>query len=97
MIKQKQDEFYELVGRTLQVARQRRNMSVAELCTASGEQHKTIRGIEEGRPTSLHHAVWMMNILGIDLNAVIRDHMEGNNGKGNEEINGAIFRLEDFI
>lgn len=91
MNKVNQEKFYALVGRTCQVARQRRNMSIAQLCTASGEQHKTIRGIESGNPHSLHHAVWMKNVLGIDLNSIIRD-MEGNHG--NET---AVFRVEDFI
>jgi ribosome-binding protein aMBF1 (putative translation factor) len=97
MIKQKQDEFYKLVGRALQVARQQRRMSIADLSNASGEQHKTIKGIESGTAQiSMHHAVWMKNILGLDLNAIIRD-MEGNNGKGNTVNEGTVFRIENFI
>lgn len=94
MIKQDQDKFYALVGRALQVARQRRNMSVAQLSTASGEQHKTIKGIESGKLHSLHHAVWMKNILGLDLNVIIRD-MEGKRGEESGKQCG--FRIEDFI
>lgn len=97
MIKQKQDEFYKLVARALQVARQQRRMSIADLSNASGEQHKTIKGIESGTAQiSMHHAVWMKNILGLDLNAIIRD-MEGNNGKGNTVNEGTVFRIENFI
>lgn len=92
MTREDQGKFYALVGRALQVARQRRNMSIAQLSTASGEQHKTIRGIESGTAqVSLHHAVWMKKILGVDLNAIIGD-MEGNNGKDKRS-----FRVEDFI
>lgn len=87
MKKEDQDKFYVLVGRTLQVARQRRNMSIAQLATSSREQHKTIRAIESGKPHSLHHAVWMKNILGLDLNSIVRD-MEGISGK--EEIKFAV-------
>lgn len=97
VIKQKQDEFYKLVARALQVARQQRRMSIADLSNASGEQHKTIKGIESGTAQiSMHHAVWMKNILGLDLNAIIRD-MEGNNGKGNTVNEGTVFRIENFI
>lgn len=92
MTKQDQDKFYSLVGRALQVARQRRNMSIAQLSKSSGEQHKTIRGIEAGKPHNLHHAVWMKNILGLDLNNIIRD-MEGNSDTENE---GSL-RLKYFI
>jgi ribosome-binding protein aMBF1 (putative translation factor) len=92
MTKEDQVKFYALVGRALQVARQRRNMSIAQLSTKTGEHHGTIRSIEAGKPHSLHHAVWMKNILGIDINTIIKD-MEGNNGQGNDR----GVSLKDFI
>lgn len=103
MTKQNQEKFYGLVGRALQIARQRRNMSITQLSSLSGEQHKTIRGIESGKPHSLHHVVWMKNILGIDVNGIIRDMEGGHHGEeskeissGRDELRGQS-KLEDFI
>lgn len=85
MIKEKQIRFYKAVGKCLTDTRKRRNMTVAHLAQISGEQHKTIKSIEEGRPLSMHHAVWMKKILGIDINKII-ENMEGDeNGKGKSE------------
>lgn len=92
MTRVNQELFYKKVGQACQVARERRRITITQLEKLSGEQHKTIRSIESGRPHSLHHAVWMKNILGIDLNDIIRD-MEGKD-HGKENVN---VRIEDFI
>lgn len=76
MIKEQQIKFYKLVGQRLTTERKRRNMTIAQLSTKSGEQNKTIRSIEAGSVCSLHHAVWMKSILGIDLNEIL-SIMEG--------------------
>ena len=79
MIKKEQNSFYKHVGRQLTLARQRANISISSLAHRSGEQHKTIKSIEDGSfRCSLHHAVWMNSILGLDLNALARNYNEGN-------------------
>lgn len=82
-------KFYIKVGKRLTVARQRRNISIAQLAKRSGEQNKTIRSIEAGNVCSLHHAVWMKSILGIDLNEI----MEGTSEEGIRGIRG----IDDII
>lgn len=92
MTRDNQEKFYKLVGQACQVARERRRITITQLEKLSGEQHKTIRSIESGRPHSLHHAVWMKNILGIEINNIIRD-MEGkDHGKENIYVS-----IKDFI
>lgn len=73
--------FYKSLGRALTVARERRRLSIAQLSSVSGQHHKTIRGIEAGNPTSMHHLLWMKRELGIDVNDVIARSMEGMSGK----------------
>lgn len=92
MDKTQQDKFYKALGRALQVARQRRRISITRLEQLSGEQHKTLNSIEAGRPCYFHHAVWMAHNLGLDINQILRD-MEGeNHGERHTHI-----RIEDFI
>lgn len=67
MIHDNKKSFYLKVGQALTIARQRANMSITQLSKKSGEHHKTIEGIESGRPFYLHQAIWMKNILGIDI------------------------------
>lgn len=93
MIKEHQIYFYKEVGRRLTAARKRRNMTVYQLEKLCGEQHKTIRSIEEGRPCSLHHLVWMQNIFNINFSEIFVN-MEDKRGDKNEE---GINSLEELI
>jgi ribosome-binding protein aMBF1 (putative translation factor) len=78
MIKKTQINFYTQVGRALTAARRARNMSIQQLANRSGEQNKTIRAIEAGNgQCSLHHLIWMRDVLGMDLNQLT----EGNSGE----------------
>jgi len=78
MIKEQQETFYKAIGKALTYARKRRNISIAQLAKLSGEQNKTIRYIENGSVCSLHHAAWMIEILGMNINDIIE-------GMDNEE------------
>lgn len=77
MNKNDQESFYLMVGKSLTKERGRRNITIAQLAKRSGEQTKTIKGIESGRPCSLHHVVWLVKVLGIDINEIIG----GNSGE----------------
>lgn len=96
MIKIDQKSFYSYVGRELTLARQRRNISITKLAQLSGEQHKTIKSIEDGlQRCSLHHAVWMRSLLGLDLNELARDYQEGSNEHGRIEFpNGSSIEFK---
>jgi ribosome-binding protein aMBF1 (putative translation factor) len=85
MIKEEQKSFYDAVGKLLTSARRHRTMSIAQLSKLSGEQIKTIQSIESGKGCSLHHLVWMKDILNIDLRDIT--YTEGISGE--EESSGA--------
>ena len=68
--------FRQALAEALTDARKKLNISIAELAKQSGEQHKTIVSIEGGKVCSLHHALWMKRILGIDISKVI-EKIEG--------------------
>jgi ribosome-binding protein aMBF1 (putative translation factor) len=93
MKKEDQKSFYLKVGKRLTDARRHRNMSIAQLAKQSGEQNKTIRWIEAGNVCSLHHAVWMSSILGIDITEIIT---EGSSGE-EEYTRVAVYGLDDLI
>lgn len=95
MIDEEQKNFYALVGRALTVARQRRSISVAQLSQRSGEHHKTIRGIEAGRPFYAHHTVWMREVLGLEINIVKSEIIEGKHE--HEEIKQGSRSLNDYL
>lgn len=92
MIKKDQEKFYRLVGKALTSARLRRSMSIAELAKLSGEQNKTIRFIEKGNCCSLHHVVWMAEILGMNLGKLLKEY-EGQHEQESKE----VIRLNDII
>jgi hypothetical protein len=71
MLEEIQAEFYKRVGQALTVAMQQRRITVTRLSALSGEHHKTIRGIMEGKPFYAHQSVWLNNVMGVDLNKII--------------------------
>jgi predicted transcriptional regulator len=73
MIDNQQERFRKALGAALTDARKRLNISIPQLSKSSGEQHKTIVSIESGNVCSMHHILWMREILGIDINKVIKD------------------------
>lgn len=80
--------FYLKVGKLLTVTRQQCNISIAQLAQRSGEQYKTIQSIEEGKiKCSLHHALWMKSVLGLDLSKLL---LEGKNEQRNHGIDDLI-------
>ncbi len=91
MTKEMQQSFYKAVGKALTAARQQRNITVAELVRKSGEQHKTINSIESGNVCSLHHLVWMVQILGLDITKITMER--GDNEQENQRGNS----LDDII
>ena len=78
MTKEQQQSFYKQVGKALTASRQQRNITIAELARKSGEQYKTINSIESGSVCSLHHLVWMVQILGLDITKIITQRGEDN-------------------
>lgn len=77
MTTKEKESFYASLAHRLTVARQRCNISIAQLALRSGEQYKTIQDIESGKvKCSLHHAVWMKSILGLDIFTVIEGKNE---------------------
>ena len=70
MIKSEQTIFYKNLGSLVTRQREAVGLTIAQLARESGEQNKTIRCIEQGRPCSMHHIEWMSAILGVDLNSV---------------------------
>jgi transcriptional regulator with XRE-family HTH domain len=69
--------FYQRVGRQLTVARQQCNISIAHLALKSGQQYKTIQSIESGESKcSLHHIVWISEVLGMDINQLLEGKNE---------------------
>jgi ribosome-binding protein aMBF1 (putative translation factor) len=89
MIKKEQERFYRSVGKALTAARQRRMISIADLSKLSGEQYKTIKCIEQGQVCSLHHIVWMTELLGINFKNIIKDF----GGEDEQEVK----RIDDLI
>lgn len=78
MTKEQQQSFYKAVGKALTASRQQRNITIAELARKSGEQYKTINSIESGSVCSLHHLVWMVQILGLDITKITMERGEDN-------------------
>lgn len=94
MKKNDQVRFYKIVGKALTSVQKRRSITIAGLADRAGEQYKTIDSIGSGSVCSLHHAVWMFTVLGIDLNDIIREYMEGDNH--GEEISRVV-TADDLI
>jgi ribosome-binding protein aMBF1 (putative translation factor) len=92
MIRKEQERFYKMVGKALTSARQRRNISIAELAKLSGEQNKTIRYIEKGNCCYLHHLVWMSELLDINFAKIVKDFERGHGKKSKES-----FDIKDII
>jgi hypothetical protein len=89
-----QEIFYARVGRVLTDMMKQKNISIGEIKRISGEQDITIRRILNGKCCSLHHMVWMRNILGINLNEIISNDTEGSHG----EAEGIVdVKIEDII
>jgi transcriptional regulator with XRE-family HTH domain len=88
MTKKEQESFYAKVGRYLTVARERKKLSVSQLAKKAGEQFNTVSAIEEGKNFHFHQVVWIAGVLGVDVNVMIREIMEGNNERN---------ELADFI
>lgn len=72
MIKENQNKFYKLLGALVTQQRSAKGMSISQLARESGEQYKTIKSIELGRPCSMHHIGWMQDVLEVQF-----ENMEG--------------------
>jgi len=64
--------FYKRVGSLVRRERLASGLTVGQLARNVGEQHKTIKHIESGKPFSMHHMVWMRNELGISFDNLNR-------------------------
>lgn len=86
MRKENQDLFYATIGRALTRAREQKKLTISQLSKICGEQYNTLKGIEDGKPCSLHHASWMRNTLGLNLNILMSDAINENNIKEEEHV-----------
>ncbi len=71
MIKRLQLDFYKAVGVVCKRRRVAEGYTIAQLAREAGEQIKTIQCIESGKCHSMHHLVWMNDILSIDTSDII--------------------------
>ena len=71
--------FYIRLGAVVKRERIASGLTVGDLSMLSGEQNKTIRHIEDGKPFSMHHMTWMREELGIKFDNL--KYTESNNGE----------------
>jgi transcriptional regulator with XRE-family HTH domain len=88
MTKKQQESFYAGIGRYLTLARERKKLTVYQLATKAGEQFNTVSAIEEGKNFHFHQVVWIAGILGVNVNQMVKEIMEGNHERN---------ELADFI
>jgi transcriptional regulator with XRE-family HTH domain len=98
MTPEHQKLFYASLGKELTKIRERKKLSTYQLAKQVGEQYNTVKGIEDGKPFMFHQAIWLKDILNINLGILISDCYEINNiprqgsDSGEEEI-----KIEDLI
>jgi len=99
MIKKDQESFYQSVGKALTKAREQKKMTISQVASKSGEQYGTVNSIENGRPFSFHQALWMQEILGMNLNILLKDAINENsiNTDLKEESNGEESNIEETL
>lgn len=71
MIKEKQNLIYSKIASKLTEAMTSKNLSISALRKLSGEQRNTIIGILEGKTFSFHQALWLKEVIGIDLMEIL--------------------------
>lgn len=99
MIKKQQQRFYKAISKQLTTAKEDRKLTTSQIARLSEEQFNTILGAEKSKLFSAHHLWWIMDILKIDLNVLIRNAYEESlikeDSNGEENTEGSS--LEDFI
>lgn len=88
MTRKEQESFYGKIGRYLTVARERKKLTVYQLAVKAGEQFNTVSAIEEGNNFHFHQVIWIAGILGVNVNQMVKEIMEGNHERN---------ELADFI
>ncbi len=76
MEKVNQNKFYKSLGSLITRQRIAKCLSISQLAREAGEQYKTIRNLEAGRPCSMHHIGWMQDVLGIQFDDMEEESVE---------------------
>ena len=61
------DWYYTQIGNLVKFARERQRLTQRALANKAGVQLNTVRGIEEGRRFNADNAVWIYEILGVNI------------------------------
>lgn len=64
-------KFYEEFGARIKTARERKNLTLADVARLSGEQYHTIDRIEFGKAFTAHQLIWMREILDLSIDEVL--------------------------
>lgn len=106
MTREQQDLIYAFIGKELTKARERKNLTITQLANKVDEQYNTIKAIEDGNRFMFHQAVWMKEVLGMNLNILISDAYNVNSipttvkeehGKEKAESSGGKVDFSDLI
>lgn len=91
--------FYSKVGVYLTKAAERKKLSYSAIATLSGEQFNTIKNALEGGRCSIHQAMWIKNILEVDLNELINfaSQIEGSHVEESNEEESREESREDSV
>lgn len=101
MNKSKQKIFYNIISQELTSKMKTMNHSASTLARTVDEQRNTILNILEGKPTSLHHLVWLTG-LDIDFSEILQKFQEASledmgNGKQEENLDEGEGGFEALI
>lgn len=66
--------FYKSLGAIVTRQRIAKGFTIAALAKIAGEQYRTIKNIEAGRPCSMHHLAWMEDHLSIRIEDIYNHH-----------------------
>lgn len=61
------DWYYTQIGNLVKFARESQRLTQRALANKAGVQLNTVRGIEEGRRFNADNAVWIYEILGVNI------------------------------
>lgn len=65
--KENRDWYYTQIGNLVKFARESQRLTQRALANKAGVQLNTVRGIEEGRRFNADNAVWIYEILGVNI------------------------------
>lgn len=91
---QQQNIFYKRVGDYITKAANHQNLTPSQIATRAEIQYNTVIAAMEGKRFSFHQLCWMIDVLKIDLNSMIKDIRKEGDNHGNKE---KEISLENFI